>query len=175
MPTADQPPSVRGLFENHGAFVYRSLGRLGVAGADLDDMVQEVFLVVHQRWADYDDRDRARSWLYSICTRVALAHRRKVRRRREEPESAVPERQAAATQLLSVEERQALQFGERLLALLPREQREVFMLYEVEDMTVPQIAAAMGCPIPTTYSRLYKAREKVLAELARARDGGERT
>lgn len=175
MATEGQPLSVRGLFQGHGAFVYRSLSRLGVAEADLDDMVQDVFVVVHQRLADYEDRDRVRSWLYSICARVALAHRRKVQRRREEPESALPESEVQATQLVSVEEREALRLGQRLLSLLPPEQREVFVLYEVEDMTIPQIAEAMGCPIPTAYSRLYKARERVVAELERARDDGERT
>ena len=57
----ERPQRLRELFEEHSAFVCRSLRRLGVADADVDDMLQEVFLVVHQRLDDYEERNRARA------------------------------------------------------------------------------------------------------------------
>ena len=166
-PTADQAPRLRDLFDAHGAFVCRSLRRLGVAEADLDDLAQEVFVVVYQRLSDYQERDRARGWLYVICTHVARAHRRKAFRRRENVTSEPPEGWHGATQLQTVEDREALLLGQRLLGALPPEQRVVFELYELEELPMPQIAAALGCPLQTAYSRLHKARSRLLAEVQR--------
>jgi len=132
-------------------------------------MLQEVFLVVYQRLGDYEERSRARSWLYSICVRVASGQRRKVNRRRENVTMELPEQRSAPAQLQDVEDREALLLGHRLLALLPDEQREVFVLYEVEEMPMTEIAAALGCPLYTAYSRLRTARLKLLAEVARER------
>jgi RNA polymerase sigma-70 factor (ECF subfamily) len=172
-PTAEQPSKLRELYETHAAFVCRSLRRLGVAEPDLDDLLQEVFLVVYQRLPDYEERDKARAWLYSISVRVAQAQRRSRSRRRETMMAQLPDGEAAASQLQSVEDRQALELGQRLLSLLTPEQREVFVLYEVEDMPMQQIAEAVGCPLQTGYSRLYKARLRILAEVERARADGE--
>ncbi|MFT3924193.1 MAG: sigma-70 family RNA polymerase sigma factor [Myxococcales bacterium] len=168
-------PRLREVFDEHASFVCRSLRRLGVSETDLDDVLQEVFLVVYQRLRDYQERGRARSWLYSICTRVAQAHRRKSLRRREHLTSEPPETMAAATQLAQLEDRDALALGHHLLSLLSPEQREVFVLYEVEDMTMPEIAEALSCPVQTAYSRLHKARERILAEVRRAHDQGSQS
>jgi len=170
-PDGNSPPQLRELFEEHASFVWRSLRRLGVAEADLDDMLQEVFLVVYQRLGDYEERSRARSWLYSICVRVASGQRRKVNRRRENVTMELPEQRTAPEQLQQVEDREALLLGHRLLALLPDEQREVFVLYEVEEMPMTEIAQALGCPLYTAYSRLRTARLKLLAEVTRERGG----
>lgn len=164
-PTGDLPSRLREAFEAHGPFVCRSLRYLGVPEADLDDLVQEVFLVVSKRLEDYEERGRTRAWLYSICTRVVNAQRRKVRRRREsEP---LTEAAMDAPQLEQIQDRQAVELGWRLLQQLPEQQREVFVLYEVEDMPMAEIAQALGCPLQTVYSRLYKARERILAQVQR--------
>ena len=163
--TADLPARVREAFEQHGAFVCRSLRYLGVPEADLDDLLQEVFLVVSKRLTDYEEKGRARAWLYSICTRVVSTHRRKLRRRREaEPIGELAE---AAPQLERVEDREALELGWKLLEQLPEQQREVFLLYEVEDMPMSEIAHALSCPLQTVYSRLYKARARILEQVQR--------
>lgn len=168
----DAPPTVRALFEEHAPFVWRSLRRLGVPAADLEDMLQEVFVVVHRRLGDYEERARIRSWLYSICARTAVSHRRKLGRRRESLTGDVPEQLTNETQLHSIEQREALALGQRLLALLPPEQREVFVLHEVEQMTVVEIAEAVGCPLQTAYSRLRTARQRVLSAVTAERAKG---
>jgi RNA polymerase sigma-70 factor (ECF subfamily) len=155
------------LFEEHGPFVIRSLRYLGVREADLDDTLQEVFLVVYQRLNDYEEKGRARAWLYSICTRVARTQLRKVGRRRESAMPAYSEESVEPTQLERVEDREALALGHRLLDQLPPPQREVFVLYEVEDMPMAEIAQALDCPLQTAYSRLHKARARILAEVER--------
>lgn len=162
-PATHLPPELREVFEEHGPFVCRSLRYLGVHEADLDDLLQEVFLVVYQRLKDYEEKGRARAWLYSICTRVAHGHRRKLVRRRET--AHVSEEAIAPSQLERVEDREALELGFRLLEQLPPQQREVFVLYEVEDMPMSEIAQALDCPLQTAYSRLHKARERILAQV----------
>lgn len=172
--TATRAEQLRILFDEHSPFVWRSLSRLGVEAADLDDMVQEVFLVVYQRMGDYQERNRVRSWLYAICIHVAKAQRRKVARRREHVTDEPPEGRLAAPQLQRVEDREALAFGHRLLSLLPPDQREVFVLYEVEHLPMAQIAEAIGCPLYTAYSRLRIARQRIVAEVERAERLGAR-
>jgi RNA polymerase sigma-70 factor (ECF subfamily) len=162
-----RPPLLRAVFEEHASFVCRTLRRLGVSEADLDDLLQEVFVVVHKRLPEYRDMGRTRSWLYSICTRVSQAQRRNQKRRRESLVPEPPEEISAASQHQHMEDGEALVLGQRLLASLPAEQREIFVLYEVEDMTMPEIAEALGCPLQTAYSRLHSARQRILAEVNR--------
>ena len=163
-PTQD-PTRLRAVFDEHGAFVCRCLRMCGVRESDLDDVLQEVFLVVYKRLPEYEERGSARAWLYSICTRLAGAQRRKLWRRREDITVNLPEAPAAATQLERVVDSEALALGHRLLERLPREQRDVFWLYEVEELTIAEIAQAMGCPLQTAYSRLRAARQRILAEV----------
>ncbi|MET0287820.1 MAG: sigma-70 family RNA polymerase sigma factor [Polyangiales bacterium] len=165
----ETPPRLRQLFDEYAPFVWRSLRRLGVAESDLDDQLQEVFLVVYRRLDEYEERDRVRAWLYSICRRVAQTQRRSLRRRREDLSGDMPEGRIAPTQLVRVEEREALALGHKLLAALPEEQREVFVLYEIEHIPMQQVADALGCPLYTAYSRLRAGRAKILAELASQR------
>jgi RNA polymerase sigma-70 factor (ECF subfamily) len=169
-PATHLPPRLQELFVAHGPFVCRSLRYLRVREADLDDALQEVFLVVHQRLDDYQERGSVRAWLYSICTRVAHAHRRKLGRRRETTFAMVSTPPAAPTQLEHIADREALALGRRLLEQLPPQQRQVFLLYEVEDMSMAEIAQALDCPLQTAYSRLHKARKRVQDEVERIRE-----
>src|SRR5882724_13016294 len=71
------------VFSAHADFVWRSLRRLGVPAADVDDALQEVFLVVHRRLADYEDRGFMRAWLFSISRQVSSHYRRSTKRSEE--------------------------------------------------------------------------------------------
>lgn len=166
------PIRLRRMFDEHGAFVCRSLRILGVPEGDLDDALQEVFLVVFQRMRDYEERGRVRAWLYSICTRIVWTRRRVARRRREELGLEIPEPAVAPTQHERVVDREALALGHQLLQGLPVEQRDVFWLYEVEELPMSEIARALNCPLQTAYSRLHKARERILVavQMAAAKD-----
>lgn len=158
------PPQLREVITECGPFVCRSLRSLGIQNAELDDAVQEVFLVVFQRFTDYEERGRGRAWLYSICSRVARNHRRRLGRRRE---TAFVDTFVEATQLERLSDREALELGQRLIDELPPAQREAFVLYEVEDLSIAEVARALQCPLQTAYSRLRKARAKIVAEVER--------
>lgn len=163
---------VTAIFKAHHAFVWRILRHLGVAAADQEDVLQEVFVVVHRRLGDYREQDKIRAWLYAICTRVVRDHRRRVARRREDLRE-VPDLSHQPSQARVVADQQALTLAQSMLASLPDKQREVFVLYEIEQLSMVEIALAVECPLPTAYARLRKARERVLSEVARARLKGE--
>ena len=93
---ADRARSLVAIHAEHGDFVWRSLQRLGVRDADLDDMLQEVFIVVHRKLDSFDHSSRIRTWLFGICLRVAAGYRRSARFRREELSDRLPETRDAA-------------------------------------------------------------------------------
>ena len=106
-------------------------------------------------------------WLYGIAARVALGMRRKAHLRREVLTDELPEQQHGVTPLVAAEQRQQLGLIESALLSLPDVKREVFALYELEGMTMAEVAGALGVAENTALSRLYAAREPVRAFVAR--------
>ncbi len=91
MNAAEQPTDVVAVHAMYGDFVWSSLQRLGARDADLEDLFQEVFVVVHRRLSGFEGRARVTTWLFGICLRVVSAYRRKMRLRRELPSDDAPE------------------------------------------------------------------------------------
>jgi RNA polymerase sigma-70 factor (ECF subfamily) len=172
LPTAIAPavetPAFTAVYEVHFAFVWRSLRRLGVPDRLLDDAAQDVFIVVHRRLAEFEGRSSLKSWLFAIARRVAHDHRRRVGRKErteELPEAVVDPR--GATPAHDAERAEAMRALHEILAGLDVDKREVFVLAELEQMTVPEIADAIGANINTVYSRLRAARQAFEAAVAR--------
>jgi RNA polymerase sigma-70 factor (ECF subfamily) len=163
------------IHDRHAAFIWTTLARMGVRDADLEDVSQEVFVVVHQRLHTFDGSARMTTWLFGICARVASAYRRRAWRRREAPVAAVPEGRSepdAGPEAEAI----ARQSRARLHALLDGldvEKRAVFVMFELDGMSCDEIAAVAGVPVGTVYSRLHAARKLVeqVAQRARARGG----
>jgi len=164
----DPAPSVRKIFDDHGKFVSRTLICLGVPRPDVEDLLQEVFMVVHRRLADYEGRGSMRSWLYAISLRVVYGHRRRLARRRENVTDRPPDTVAPPVQEQRADS--GLKRGLALEALdtLDEDHRQVFVLYEVEELSMAEIAECLGIPTKTAYSRLYAARKKLLSAVRRA-------
>src|SRR5262245_5550378 len=88
---------VAGVYADHCDFVWRTLQHLGVRGADLEDLMQEVFVVVHRKLDGFDGRSRITTWLFGISLRVVGRHRRRAYFRFERQEAEVPETADART------------------------------------------------------------------------------
>jgi RNA polymerase sigma-70 factor, ECF subfamily len=165
------------IVREHGVFVWRTLRRLGVREADIDDVCQEVFVVVHRKLVDFEPRASIKSWLYGICIRSAAAHRRKAPVRREIPTESPEEGSTThGGPDASLESREALQALDRALDALDDDKRQVFVLYEVEELPMSEVAQIVGCPLQTAYSRHSAARAHVVAffrRLALPLGGGE--
>ena len=149
------------IFREHAPYAWRVLRRLGVREAEVDDLVQEVFVVIHRKLPEFEGRSSIRTWIYGICVRVASDHRRRAHVRREHPTDLPPERAGSAPQLREIEQRQALAQLDQALAELSDDKRAVFVLFEVEQLPMDEVARAVGCPVKTAYSRLYAARDHV--------------
>jgi RNA polymerase sigma-70 factor (ECF subfamily) len=165
-------PDLAEVFDAHGAYVGRALSCLGVRERELADAIQEVFLVVHRRLAELRDPGALRSWLYAICVRKALTFRRRAARRREDAVAELPETADGSTPHDDLERTRALAMAFAILDELDDDKRAVFVLYEVEQLPMSEVAEAVGCPLQTAYSRLYAARRDIEKRLARLRARG---
>lgn len=157
----------RTVYEAEVGFVFRALVRLGVPRADAPDATQQVFLVVHRRLASFDGSSAVRTWLFGICLRVASDHRDRAHVRREVTGAPLPQETIAPPQLDAVARTQARSMLETLLATLDDEKRAVFVLYELEDWSMAEVAKSVGCPLRTAYSRYRAARERLELEAKR--------
>jgi RNA polymerase sigma-70 factor (ECF subfamily) len=147
--------------------VGRALKTLGVMDADLDDVCQDVFLVVHRRLDEFEGRSSLRSWLYAISVRVAADYRKSAHVTRLRTREALTELPAPC-ELGRPEARLLLSPA---LAALSDDKRDVLLLHEIEGFSVPEAADILGCPVQTAYTRLQSAHHQVGRFLRRAQLG----
>ena len=173
MATTDvQPPPFAELYEEHFDFVWRNLSRLGVRPAQLDDAAQEVFIAVHRRLAEFSGRSAIRTWLFQFVMRVAATQRRSARRWNpvsadEELEALPDERSALPDEQASA--RQAASVLRRLLGEIAEDRRPIFILAELEELSIPEVAEALGINVNTAYTRLRSARADFESAVTRER------
>jgi RNA polymerase sigma-70 factor (ECF subfamily) len=162
---------VRDVYESHFDFVWRTARRLGASEPQVDDVVQEVFLVVQRRLPSFEGRSELKTWLFGITRRVVYAS---VRRRGKQREIVLPEpgdipdahAPSAEAQLATHEDTQLLY---SLLNELEEDKREVFVLSELEEMSGPEIARALELELSNVYARVRTARQAFDAALKRYR------
>lgn len=142
------------LYEAHADALFRGLARWGVPDASLDDALQETFLIASRKLHEFEGRSTHLTWLFGIALRVA----RGVRRARKHEEIAEDAPSTSEPVDAQVEARRAAALLDRLLERLDPDQREVFVLAELEELTAPEIAEITGAKLNTVYSRLRLAR-----------------
>jgi RNA polymerase sigma-70 factor (ECF subfamily) len=170
-PAPPAAATLRDLFDMHAAYVWNSLRRLGVPDSDIEDVTHDVFLRVHAHLGDYDPSRPARPWLFGFAFRVASQHRRRAHRRREtpgEPDTAAHPSAAPDEQLAIDEDRRLVLAA---LDAIELERRAVFVLYELDQVPMGDIAHSLGIPVNTAYSRLRAARAEFRAAVRRLRPG----
>ena len=169
-------PTFCEIYDQSAKFVGRALSRLGIADAAIEDVMQEVFMVVHRRLPEFQARSSVRTWIYGIAVRVARNHRRLQARRRIgttaidpsiEPATLAERSDRAPDAALAKVE--AARLVNRLLNELDDELREIFVLNELEEMSAPEIGEALALNTNTVYSRLRAARRAFEDALARAK------
>ena len=148
------------LFRDHAQFVATFLRRLGTPQHEIDDLVQEVFVVAHRKGGYVRGPAQPRSWLGAIAVHVAQSGRRS-RRRVEAPDSrAVDHLSTTDDTGERIDTQRSIARVERALSTLPLEQRAAFVLFEIEGESCESIAATWNIPVGTVYSRLHHARRK---------------
>lgn len=158
-------PSFAELYKNYFGFVWSCTRRLGVSNAEIDDIVQEIFIVINSRLATLQQPESLRSWIYGIARRTVSTYRRAKRAKaastaalNAQPELQYP--QIPSPQQLAELSDQA-RFLWTLLEKIDPAKREVFVLAEFDEMTAPEIAAAIEVPLNTIYSRLRAAKQEL--------------
>jgi RNA polymerase sigma-70 factor (ECF subfamily) len=160
-----QTPAIAAIYREHFQFIWRSLRRLGVREASIEDACQDVFLVAHRKLHTFEGRASFKAWLFAIAIRVAAEHRRKDGRLHLDPDASP----VSAHPDHTLELRRRVNLLDHILEELNDDQREVFVMAEVEQFSVPEIAQAIGQKLNTVYSRLRLARIRFERALARHR------
>lgn len=159
------------IYESSFDFVWRNARRLGVSDGAIDDVVQDVFIIAHRRLVDFEARSSIRTWLFGILLKVAKDHRRSEKRRlvREQTsaELSVLDSDEPDSPADSMAKKQAADLVMRLLDSLDDEKRAIFVSVELEQMTVAEVAEAVGLNLNTAHARLRSARQAFEQALAR--------
>jgi RNA polymerase sigma-70 factor (ECF subfamily) len=171
------------LYERYQAPIERHLQRIAGSSSAAQDLLQEVFLRVWMRAAQWDERGTFRAWLYRIATNLALNHLRTIRRRREMPlqvpdedeedEGGFPAWMVDLSALgpdAALERTEAREQVRRLVASLPDSKRTIFRLVHEMEMTIRDAADELGIPEGTAKSRLHYARKLLASEWQAAQD-----
>jgi RNA polymerase sigma-70 factor (ECF subfamily) len=170
------PVTFERLYDDHAEFVWRNVRRLGVDLAAAEDVVQQVFLVVHRRLDSFDGSSTERTWLFGILLRVVRDHRRTLSRKRpplvtaEDALAEIPDLSAAANPEQALSRAEAFRAVARLLEMLEEDKRVIFVMAELEQMSALEIGQALGMDPKAVYSRLRAARtdfERAAASLRR--------
>ncbi len=165
--------AVAAIYQEHGAFVWRTLRHLGVRPADLDDALQEVFMVVHRKYETWDGISAIRTWLFGIARMVSMNMRKRAHVRREQPVASLPEEFEPNQPEGLVGDARAFARAMQIIERLPEDLRLVFMLYEIDEMPMKDTATALKIPLQTAYSRLHRARSLFEEAARQFHDRGE--
>lgn len=155
------------LFERHQADVRRFIGRMGVSANDADDLVQQTFLQVVTAARRFDGRATVRAWLLGVTAMIVRRHRFSAARFAKRFTAWVGEEPAAegASAADSVETKRESERAAAALAKLSSKKREVFVMIVMEDARGEEVAAALGIPLATVWTRLHHARRELRAHL----------
>jgi RNA polymerase sigma-70 factor (ECF subfamily) len=162
-------PTFDEVYGAHVGFVWRTLRAFGVDDGAIEDAVQDVFVVVHRRLAEWQGRAAITTWLFAIARRVAATHRRRGggHDANERTEPLVDEPAGAADTMASVERARATELVMRILDGMDDDKRMVFALVELEQLSVPEVATLLEIKLNTAYSRLRLARAAFEAAVAK--------
>ncbi len=153
------------VYEKELDFVVDTLHRFGTNARDVEDLAQEVFVVLHRKWGDFDASRPWRPYLCGIAFRIASAHRR--RHRRERLRSEVEAEDPTSDPENRLQSRQAMELVRRALEAVPERRRAVVRMHDLDGEAVVDIAERLSISNFAVYSRLRKGRRELNAALRR--------
>lgn len=161
--------TLREIYETHADFVWRTLRRLGVPEEDSKDAVQDVFIAVQTHLYQFQGRSSLSTWIFTLCRSVARDRRRRLGRDRQRFDDVKIEEEIdlQANVHRTAEHNERVVILESVLSGLESDQRNVFVLFELESMTGEEIAEVLNIPLGTVYSRLQAARKAFRQALVR--------
>jgi RNA polymerase sigma-70 factor (ECF subfamily) len=167
-----QMASFHALYRDQFTFVFRNLRRLGVPREQVDDALQDVFLVVLRHLGKYEAGTHGKAWLFAIALRVARNYRRSQRRRDNRLVPAATDAFSAPIDQGPFERAASAQAAALLrnfLEGIDEDKRSVFIMTELEQLSAPEIASALAVNLNTVYTRIRAARREFARIVAEAR------
>lgn len=163
------PLTFAGIYGDHAPTVARWAARLGGPAADVEDIIQEVFLVASRRLGDFREGARVSTWLFGITAKVAANERRRRRLRhwwfRLAPGAGDDAPASADGALEQLEKRERRVLFYRALDRLNERHRRALVLFELEEMSVEEVAAHLGLRPGNTRVLLHRARAAFLKSM----------
>jgi RNA polymerase sigma-70 factor, ECF subfamily len=148
----------RTLYERHFAFGWRTLRYLGVPERLLDDAAQEMWVVVHRRYGEFEGRSDVKTWLFAIAINVERNIRRTERRRGTQVPLPAELCANGKDPLLAREEKEAWALILGFVNTLDETRRAVFAANLVEGLSAAETALITGLPLDTVYHRVRALR-----------------
>ena len=168
-PTSAEVKPFVSIYGQYFDFVWSLVRRFGVSSDAADDVVQNVFIVIHSRLHTLRQPEALRSWIYGIVRRTVSDYRRSQRARLASGHALASQVDApwVATPFDLAEQNEKVKLLFSLLEDLDEPKREVFMMVELDELTVPEVAEILQIPLNTAYSRLRAARRAFERALTR--------
>jgi RNA polymerase sigma-70 factor, ECF subfamily len=160
-------------FEQELDYLFGTLQRLRARPEDIDDLLQDIFLILYRSWPTLDTTRALRPWLFGVAFRVVRAHRR--RRARESCCGGLDPQDDARSPESLLQGQQSLALLSAALERLPRTRRSVLIMHDLEGVDVVDIARQLSITKFGVYARLYKGRKELAAAVRRLRKDGGRT
>jgi RNA polymerase sigma-70 factor (ECF subfamily) len=152
-------------FDRELDYVYGTLQRLGARPGDVEDLLQEIFVVLHRNWPNLDATRSLRPWLFGVAFRVVRTHRR--RRAREAPHAGLDPEDRAPTPEVWLQGRESLALLSEALQHVPVSRRSVVVKHDLDGLDVIEIARELSLTKFGVYARLYKGRKELAAAVRR--------
>jgi RNA polymerase sigma-70 factor (ECF subfamily) len=164
-------PDFRTVYETYFPFVWRYAANRGVPPMAIDDVVQEVFVVVHHRLASFEGRSSLRTWLAGVSRNVLRDYLRKRGNQKtgDSLDDQVEIRSEGAGPAEALERKIAVELLDELLEQMTELQREVFILCDIEQLSAVEVAAMLEVNENTLRTRLRAARQVFNAGVTRYR------
>jgi RNA polymerase sigma-70 factor (ECF subfamily) len=152
-------------FEQELDYLYRTLQRLGAPAADIDDLLQDIFVILYRHWPTLDLTRSLRPWLFGVAFRVVRSHRR--RRARESPWLGLDPEDPADGPERKLEGQESLAVLWAALEHIPSARRSVVMKHDLEGLDIVDIAQQLSMTKFGVYARLYKGRKELASAVRR--------
>jgi RNA polymerase sigma-70 factor, ECF subfamily len=152
-------------FETDLDYLFETLRRLGAGPREIEDLVQEVFLVLHRNWPTLDTTRPLRPYLFGVAFRIVCAHRR--RRSREVPTPALDLQDDHASPEGTLQSKESVALLLAALDRIPLQRRAVVIMHDLDGLPVAEIAERLSITRFGTYARLRKARTELAAAVRR--------
>jgi RNA polymerase sigma-70 factor, ECF subfamily len=159
-------------FDRELDYLFWTLQRLGARPSDTEDLLQDVFAVLHDNWPTLDTTRPLRPWLFGVMFRLVKTHRR--RQARETPRDGLDPPDAAASPEDNVQERQSLTLLSAALERVPEARRSVVMFHDLDGMEVVEIARRLSITRFGVYARLRKGRKELASAVRSLHRGSVR-